>query len=145
MKIKKLEKSEITHFRQLIEIFADVFESDAPLPNDQHLSRVLSDSDFGAFVIEIDGNVVGGLTLYVLQSYYHVKPMAYLYDVGIARDFQRQGLGQLLIAEVCNYCRENGFENAFVQAESNDWEAVHFYRKTAFHDEMNAVHFTYRF
>jgi len=71
--------------------------------------------------------------------------VAYLYDVGISPEFQGQGLGKALMAAVCQYCRENGFEDAYVEAESDDTAAVNFYRKTKSSREMNAIHFTYTF
>jgi aminoglycoside 3-N-acetyltransferase I len=39
----------------------------------------------------------------------------------------------------------SGFEDAYVEAESNDIDAVNFYRKTKYSSEMNAIHFTYIF
>jgi GNAT superfamily N-acetyltransferase len=56
-----------------------------------------------------------------------------------------QGLGKHLIAEVCNYCRANGFGAAYVEAESDDKAAVEFYRKTKYSSLTKAIHFTYDF
>ena len=98
-----------------------------------------------AFVLRQNNEVVGGLTIYILQRYYNTKPVAYFYDVGISPEFQGKGLGKTLIAEVCKYCEDNGFQDAYVEAESDDIDAVNFYRKTKFNSEMNAMHFTYTF
>lgn len=89
--------------------------------------------------------IVGGLTIYVLHRYYGSKPVAYIYDVGITPDRRGQGLRKLLLSEVCKYCKNSGFQNACVEAESDDIDAVNFYRKTRFSNEMNAIHFTYTF
>lgn len=145
MEIKRLEKHEISDFRNLIEIFKDVFENDEQIPDNDLLGNLLSNSDFMVFVVKLNDKVVGGLTIYVLHRYYGVKPIAYIYDVGISPNHQRQGLGKALIAEVCKICKENGFEDAYVEAESDDIEAVNFYRNTKFSSEMNAIHFTYTF
>lgn len=145
MKITKLAEIEISDFRNLIEIFKGVFDNDEHLPDDEHLIRLLSNPDFMVFVVKLDDKVVGGLTLYVLQRYYSVKPIAYIYDVGIAPDFQGKGLGKALMEEVCRFCEKNNFEDAYVEAESDDIDAVNFYRKTKFTNEMNAIHFTYSF
>lgn len=145
MEIKKLTKNEISDFRNLIEIFTDVFENTERIPDNEYLSWLLSNPDFIVFVVKLNDNVVGGLTIYVLHRYYSVKPIAYIYDVGITSSFQGKGLGKALIAEVCKFCKQNNFEDAYVEAESDDIDAVNFYRKTPFSNEMNAIHFTYVF
>lgn len=145
MKIKKLNQNEIYDFKKLIDIFKDVFENDEDITDDRHLSSLLENPDFMVFVVTIDGKVVGGLTIYILHRYDSLKPIAYIYDLGIDPGFQRQGLGKALMAEVCNFCRENNFEDVYVEAESDDMDAVNFYRKTKFSKEMSAIHFTYSF
>lgn len=143
MEIKKLNSGSLANFKSLIEIFKDVFENDEPIANDEQLGKLLTNPDFFVFVVLLNNEVVGGLTIYVLHRYYDTKPIAYIYDVGISPDFQGQGLGKALIAEVCNFCKQNGFEDAYVEAESDDIDVVNFYRKTKFSSEMNAIHFTY--
>ena len=85
------------------------------------------------------------MTIYVLHRYHGTSPIAYIYDVGVTSAFQGRGLGKALIAEVCKYCKDHGFEDAYVEAESDDADAVNFYRGTRFSSEMNAIHFTYSF
>lgn len=145
MEIIKLNHGEVSDFRNLVEIFNTVFENEEEVPGNEHLGTLLSNPHFIVFVIKLENEVVGGLTIYVLHSYYGTKPIAYIYDVGISPEYQRQGLGKALMAEVCKFCKDNGFENAYVEAESEDIDAVNFYRKTKFSTEMNAIHFTYAF
>lgn len=145
MEVKILNKNEIADFKHLIIVFKNVFENEQQIPSNDHLKKILSNPDFKVFVVMLNGKVVGGLTVYVLQSYYSTKPTAYIYDVGIAPAFQGQGLGKALIADLCKYCKKNGFEEAYVEAEGDDIDAVNFYRKTKHNSEMNAVHFTYTF
>ena len=145
MQIKKLEKSEISDFKALIEIFKEVFENDEIILESEQLGDLLSKPDFMVFVVTLDGNVIGGLTIYVLHRYYASKPLAYIYDVGISPMYQGKGFGKALMAEVCQFCKQNNFEDAYVEAESDDIDAVNFYRRTKFTTEMNATHFTYSF
>jgi aminoglycoside 3-N-acetyltransferase I len=145
MQIKKLEKSEISDFKALIEIFKEVFENDEKILESEQLGDLLSKPDFMVFVVTLDGNVIGGLTIYVLHRYYASKPLAYIYDVGISPMYQGKGFGKALMAEVCLFCKQNNFEDAYVEAESDDIDAVNFYRRTKFTTEMNATHFTYSF
>ena len=145
IEIKKLNSDNLDEFKSLIEIFKEVFENVEPIADDEQLGKLLSNPDFFVFVVISDSKVIGGLTIYVLHRYFGTKPIAYIYDVGVSPDFQGQGLGKALIAEVCNFCKQNDFEDAYVEAESDDIDAVEFYRKTKFSSEMNAIHFTYDF
>lgn len=126
MEIKKLNSYSLANFKSLIEIFKNVFENDEPIANDEHLGKLLTNPDFFAFVVLLNNEVVGGLTIYVLHWYFGTKPIAYIYDVGISPEVQGQGLGKALIAAVCNFCKQNDFEDAYVEAESDDIDAVSF-------------------
>jgi aminoglycoside 3-N-acetyltransferase I len=145
MKIKKLESGEVGSFEELIEIFREVFENDFKTPSREHLSKLLKNPDFMVFAAELNGKIVGGLTVYVLHQYYNPKPLAYIYDVGVSPSFQGQGVGKKLMKEVCDYCKANGFDAAYVEAELDDNEAINFYRKTQATHELKALHFTYTF
>lgn len=145
MEIKKLEPIDVADFSDLIEIFKDVFENDKDTPSSEYLGGLLSNPSLIVFVVKLDGKVVGGLTIYVLHGYYSEQPTAYIYDVGITPIHQGKGLGKALIKEVCRYCKQQNYIEAYVEAESDDIDAVGFYRKTKYSSEMNATHFTYSF
>lgn len=145
VEIKKLSIDGIEDFKELLKVFKDVFEFDKEFPNDEHLGNLLSKQDFLVFVAIVNGQVIGGLTIYVLHQYYSERPSAYIYDVGISPAYQRKGVGKLLISSVCSYCEKSGFESAYVEAELEDEHAVNFYRKTKIVDELQAVHFNYSF
>ncbi|MCF1713280.1 GNAT family N-acetyltransferase [Flavihumibacter sp. RY-1] len=143
MSVKKLHPDELSHFKYLLEIFREVFEVEEAIPGDDYLEALLGDPNFLVFVVQQDQQVVGGLTVYVLKSYYVPRPVAYIYDVGVHPGYQGKGLGTLLIAELVRYCKQQGFDHAYVEAEAYDLEAVRFYRKTNASTELNAIHFTY--
>lgn len=145
MEIKKLDKKDVSDFRSLIEIFKTVFENDEPIACEEQLSWLLANPDFMVFVVKLNNTVIGGLTIYVLHSFYKTKPQAYVYDVGIAPNFQGKGFGKTLMETVCNFCEINGFGGLYVEAEADDEDAVCFYQRTSFQQQMNAVHFTYQF
>lgn len=145
MEIKKLQKNDAPAFQSLIEIFKEVFEHGEEPASTEQLEKLLQNEDFMVFGVFLNGEIIGGLTIYVLHRYYQTKPIAYIYDVGIQPEYQGKGYGKALVAEVCEYCKKNGFEDAYVEAESDDVDAVEFYRKTAFTHELKATHFTYSF
>ena len=144
IEIKKLSSQDIKDFSELIKIFAVVFEMDNfKLPDEKYLQSLLTKPDFFSLVAKNNNTVIGGLTVYILHPYYSTKPVAYIYDVGVLPEFQRKGIGKKLIADLTDYCRENGFEEAYVEAETEDTQAVNFYRTTAYSHELQATHFTY--
>lgn len=142
--IKKLKGSDIDLFVELIRLFEDVFEMEAfSLPTKDYLQNVLLKPDFFVFVAIAGNKVVGGLTAYTLHQYYTTRPLAYIYDLAIARQFQRQGIGKKLIAATNLYCKEKGFEEVFVQADKVDDYALKFYRSTSPTAEEQTVHYFY--
>ena len=144
VQIQQLTPQDTPHFEALIKIFAEVFEMpEFPMPGSAYLNQLLSKPDFLVLVAKQGETVVGGLTVYILHRYYTEKPVAYIYDLGVAPDQQRKGIGKKLIAYLLEYCREQGFEDAYVAAEADDEQAVNFYRATPAGEGLEVVHFTY--
>ena len=86
--------------------------------------------------------VVGGLTSYTLQQYYSTRPLVYIHDIAVMAEFQRQGIGKMLISGITNHCREIGIEEVFIQANEEDDHAIKFYHSTGASAEK-VVHFSY--
>lgn len=144
IEIKKLSPRDVDQFVELIRVFEDVFEmKDFSIPDKDHLRRVLETENFLAFVAISGGKVLGGLTAHVLQQYYFSTPQVYIYDLGVETGFQRQGIGRSLIAAALRHGKLSGAEEAFVQAELEDEDAIAFYRSTGPADEERALHFSY--
>lgn len=141
--IKRLEKQEIDLFKELLFLFENVFEmKNFTMPNDTHLRKVLHNNSFSAFVAVLDTKLVGGLTSYIIEQYYSTSPLVYIYDLAIKTDFQRQGIGKMLMNAILNYGKEIGAEEVFVQADKIDRHALEFYKSTGGNAEK-VVHFTY--
>jgi aminoglycoside 3-N-acetyltransferase I len=144
MEIRRLTGKDIDHFIELILVFEDVFEmQNFSLPQKEHLRKVLAQPGFIVFAAIEDNAVLGGLTAYTLPQYYSTKPLAYVYDLAVRKNRQRQGIGQRLIAEINRYCLEKGYEEVFVQADKVDDYALDFYRLTKPTNEEEVVHFYY--
>lgn len=142
--ILRLDASELPLFIELIRVFSEVFEMENfRIPDSSHLQKLLTANDFIAFVALLDQQVIGGLTIYILNQYYSIKPLAYIYDLAVLPAFQRKGVGRQLIDAVRLYCHEHGFEEVFVQADRIDQHAVDFYRKTKPSNEEEVLHFYY--
>lgn len=146
--MRYLLTQDLQHFKQLICIFEEVFEiAHLKMPPDSYLEKQLQNPDFLVFVAlqEEKNEVIGGLTIYVLHQYYAPQPSAYIYDVGISPAEQGKGIGKQLMATVLEYCKNNHFANAYVEAEYDDLPARNFYTRTPVDETLKAVHFTYRF
>ncbi|MES2645797.1 MAG: GNAT family N-acetyltransferase [Bacteroidota bacterium] len=144
IEIKKLTNNETDHFLQLLHIFNNVFEWDNfSNPNPLQLKRLLDNKFFIVFIAIADDVVVGGLTAYILERYDSEKPSAYIYDIAVTKEMQRNGIGKSLIEKFIAYCNDQKFSEVFVQAESEDTHAINFYKKTPISSELHAVHFTY--
>ena len=142
--IKKLSINDIVRFEQLIKLFADIFEmTEFFMPKRAYLHKLLSKDDFHVFVVLKESSVIGGLTVYTLNQYYCEKPLAYIFDVAVCPQWQRQGVGTTLIQETKLYFQQNGYEELFVQAEKADTHASDFYRKTQPTAEDDVLHFTW--
>ncbi len=144
MTVQKLTSQDINDFIELIQVFSQTFEiPDVEIPNKEYLNRLIANPDFWVFVVKFNGTVIGGLTVYILHGYYSEQPIAYIYDVGVLPEHQRKGAGKMLMKYLIEYCQNNYFKCAYVEAEADDFDAINFYNSTQPHSILNATHFTY--
>ncbi|MDW3209083.1 MAG: GNAT family N-acetyltransferase [Reichenbachiella sp.] len=146
MDIKKLFSQDVNDFSKLIQVFENVFEwGNFNFPTQAHLRKLLNNSNFFVFVAKDGDELIGGLTAHVLDRYDNENPSVYVYDLAILTNYQRKGIGKKLMSTLNEYCEKNGFNEVFVQAETDDFQAVNFYRTTPISEELQATHFTYSF
>jgi aminoglycoside 3-N-acetyltransferase I len=144
IQIKRLGQDDLHKFIELIRVFEDVFEMKYfQIPDEIHLRGLLARNDFFVFVALANNKVVGGLTSYILQQYYSKSPLVYIYDLAIKTEFQRKGIGKMLIEANNSYSRTIDAEAAMVQADIVDDHAIEFYRSTGAKGE-NVIHFDYQ-
>lgn len=139
----KLDSTQLDKFMELIKLFEVVFEmKNFSKLNQEHLQQFLSRPGFIAYVVEKDDRIIGGLTAYLLDQYYSDKPVAFIYDIAVKEEYQRQGVGKKLISHLSEYCKSLEIEEMFVLAEVEDEHAIDFYRATMA-QESNVVNFNY--
>lgn len=144
--IRKLNPDNVSEFIALLRVFEQVFEvKDFVLPDTQNLHELLKRDNFMVFIADHEGEVVGGLTTYILASYYYEKPLGYIFDFAVESRLQRRGIGKKILQTTLNYCNKQGFEGVFVQADKEDDHALHFYRQTKPSEELDVNHFFYTF
>ncbi|MDR7130285.1 aminoglycoside 3-N-acetyltransferase I [Algoriphagus sp. 4150] len=144
IEMKVLMPNEIDEFQELISVFELVFEMENfKRPANSHLQGILAKDSFISIVALHNKKVVAGLTIYLLDQYYSDKKLAYLYDLAVLTEYQRKGIGKQLILFTKEYCKRNGFEELYVQAEKVDDYAIDFYRLTKPTAEDHVVQFSY--
>lgn len=145
VEIKILQAKDIEDFNQLLTVFDIVFEYEQyTRPDKEYLQKLLAKSSFIAIVAKMEGRVIAGLTAYALDQYHSNMPMLYIHDLAVLSEYQRKGVGSKLIQFTNAYCRENGFQEMFIQAETEDDYAVKFYRSTQPTGELEVNYFFYK-
>lgn len=139
-----LNSSDFILFGELLTVFEEVFGMENfKVPSRWHLEKILSIPGFIAIVYIKDKKVQGGLTAYTLPQYYSEKPIAYLYDLGVKPEFQKQGVGTALFEGLVSFCKKRGYQELFVQAHRVDEIAVKLYRSLSPAQEDDVLQFTF--
>jgi len=86
---------------------------------------------FLLLLVEVDGSVVG-----VVGAFY-IGRVGYVYHLGVHPNFQRRGIGSLLLSEVCRKLRERNVHLTilfipFISNLEKDSERSRFYRRNGF-------------
>ena len=103
--IRFVESAE--EFQGILEVFREVFDWEKPdFPDSSYLANVLGNPHFLVFVAKAEGKIIGGLTAYILPSYQTRKSSIFIYDLGVATNFQRQGIGKSLIDKLLDYAKK---------------------------------------
>ncbi len=129
-KISRIQGKDVERFTELVELLNEVFETSNQIATKNQLKKLLNKSDFHAIVISKENKIIGGLTAYQLEQYYTDKSELYIYDIAVKKELHNQGIGKELINFLKDYSAKNGIETIFVQAHSNDEQAVKFYEST---------------
>ena len=132
-------------FQDLLEVFREVFDwEESEFPDSSHLSNLLGNPYFLVLVAKAENQIVGGLTAYVLPGYQIKKSSIFIYDLGVATSFQRQGIGKKLLDSLLDYAKNHQIQDVFVDTELEDNEdALAFYRKTGFDSQVKVVQYSY--
>jgi aminoglycoside 3-N-acetyltransferase I len=143
MEIKQLASADLSTLKLLIDLFNSVFEEEKPsLGSDAHLLQLLNSKNFIALAAVSEDKVLGGLTAYELPMIYSDTSELILYDMAVAPQHQRMGIGKKLIENLKEYCTKNGIKTFFVMAHEEDEHAIEFYHAAGAKSEK-VVNFLY--
>lgn len=126
----QLTEQDVPKLQKLNELFGAVFEDadnyQSRLPRPEYLADFLAQGQNIVLVAERDGQIVGSLVAYCLTKFEQERKEVYLYDLAVSTDYQRHGIGKMLINELRAVAKSLGAYIVFVQADEGD-DAVAFY------------------
>ncbi len=129
--IKKLRSSDVALAEQLIALWQrNDGISDGKLPENEHLSQLLSADSFHAYVAIDGGAAVGGLTAYELPMFGKEVREMFLYEIGVTESHWRRGIARALIEVLKQTCLERSVEVIFVGTEMDNEAAKQLYTST---------------
>jgi len=104
-KIERIKSGEANLMTSLNTMFGEAFgEPEIYLsrrPSEEYLEKLLRDENFIALVALTDGGeVVGGITAYVLHKYEQERSEVFVYDLAVREHYRRQGIALALIEEL---------------------------------------------
>jgi len=113
--------------RTTFAVMAEVFgETHAPL-SETYVAGLVARPDFWSFAATEGGRVVGGLTAHVLPMTAYEGAEVFLYDIAVAPEHQRRGIGRQLVDALRREAGSQGISTMFVPADDDDTHAMRFY------------------
>jgi aminoglycoside 3-N-acetyltransferase I len=132
--IKKLTPSDIKTAQELFILFKKVFEEITitldELPLTEYIKNILSKESFHVYAAISNNTVIGGITGYEFDLYMKESKEMYIYDLAVDTACRRNGIARSLIDTMTEDARQRNISTVFVEAESEDIEAVEFYKST---------------
>jgi aminoglycoside 3-N-acetyltransferase I len=113
--------------RRTFTLMAEVFGEEHARLSDAYLERLLARPELLAFAAIRSGQVVGGLTAHTLMMTAVEGSQVFLYDIAVAPEHQRHGVGRRLVDALRREAASQGISTMFVPAEDEDVEALQFY------------------
>ncbi len=125
--IRQLGPHDAELARATFAVMAEVFGETHARLSDGYVAALLARPDFWAFAATHDGRVVGGLTAHVLMMTAREGAEVFLYDIAVAPDHQRNGVGRRLVEALRREASSQGISTVFVPADDDDPPALRFY------------------
>lgn len=118
-------------YHQLSELSTQPEESSRAV-TDEHreaLRRIAGDPSLRLLIAEVDGQVVGALTLYLLPNLSHGgRPFALIENVVVERDLRGGGIGRRLMARAESVASDAGCYKVMLMSNARRAPAHAFYR-----------------
>ena len=143
--IAQLAPSEIGALKDLLRVFGDAFDDvdtyQGAVPTDAYLGSLLAQRHFIVVVGRHGGEVIGGLTAYVLDKFERDRREIYIYDLAVAEAHRRQGVARGLIRALMRIARERRAYAIYVQADRGDVPAIRLYESLGKREDVHHFDF----
>jgi ribosomal protein S18 acetylase RimI-like enzyme len=124
---------------QLINIMSLGYDFDIETTTTQ-LAKILDRNNDKIFVAEVDGQVVG----YIHGRDYdctYIEPLKDVMSLSVLADFQGQGLGRKLLAQIEAWAKADGCEGVRLVSNVKRVEAHEFYRRCGYESHKEQKNF----
>lgn len=146
IEIKKLDSSDVHLAEELILMFGFSEGSRHQIySSTEYVRKMLAKDDFHVIVALENDKLVGGLTAYEMMMFKRETTEMFLYEIEVAEDFQRKGIGKALIEFLKKICEEKGIVEIFVGTEDDNFAARKLYSSTGGEADEETVWFYYKF
>ncbi len=141
--IRRLGPADVLTFRATQAVYADAFADPESYlsrpPSDAYVARWLGSESRIMLAAEVRGEVVGGLTAYVLDKPEQERAEIYVYDLAVLERHRRRGVAKALLGELARIGADVGAWVMFVQADHGDDPAIALYSSLGTREEV--LHF----
>ncbi|MEP6620119.1 MAG: GNAT family N-acetyltransferase [bacterium] len=125
---RRLVPGERALARDLFTVMAGVFGEPSADLSDAYLDHLLQRPDFWAVAAMVGDEVAGGITAHALPMTRTESSELFIYDVAVREEYQRRGVGRLMMTALRTAAAVAGIAVAFVPADDDDAHAQEFYR-----------------
>lgn len=105
-------------------------DRDRQLVSPVDLTDAFADSRCYLFVALIDSEPIGLLSAYRFPDVEAGGSLVYLYDIQVAHEYRRSGVGAALVRELVSRCREDGVRRIWAGTDLNNIPARRMFEAT---------------
>lgn len=103
------------------------------------LEKIRSNQNHVIMVAELDGQIVGSITLLIEPKFIHQGGLVgHIEDVVVRSEFQGKGIGEQLVNAALEYAKTHGCYKTILHCEDN---VKYFYEKIGFKRKSNGMRF----
>lgn len=105
----------------------------------RHVNLALRDNNYRVFVAEEQGQIVGYIIGYIAENspIFPQSNYGFIADLCVIRSERRQGIGESLVAEICQWFRQRGMTNVQLNVAHHNEISQSFWRKIGCRDYLD--------
>jgi aminoglycoside 3-N-acetyltransferase I len=122
-----IELGDLRTLADLRKVYSEAFDMPLDNPGAEHDLYLLSNPNLLFLVAKADGRVIGGMTVYLLPQIDTLNPQAYVDDLGVAKAWQRKGIGTQLMKTLFLIAEERSYYQMYLLVDRANEGSVQFY------------------